>query len=37
MVGATRRVLVSQSSRVMGDKTRLSCNLDHLLGVIHKW
>jgi len=37
MVGATRRVLVSQSSRVMGDKTRLSCNLDHLLGVVHKW
>jgi predicted AAA+ superfamily ATPase len=37
MIGAKRRALVSQTSKASGNETRLSCNLDHLLGVMANW
>jgi len=37
IIGAKRRVLISQTTKATGDDARLSCNLAHLLGAIEKW
>lgn len=37
LVGARRRILVSQVAKATGDETQLSCNLQHLLGAIVQW
>lgn len=37
LVGARRRVLVSQVAKATGDESRLSCNLQHLLRALPKW
>jgi hypothetical protein len=37
MIGAKRRILISQTRQPTTNRTSLSCNLDHLLNMIGKW